>query len=141
MGAMIGYSTFPKGGLCSQLKRSIPAHCSLIISPFVRILFFHFALLQHDRLSDYPSVRHIPEWVPWLSYKPMIRLGYELGNQVLYPPIRFVKEGMVVTISIFSSTSSISQWYTKYVTAQWHSNPFACSRESSGGREPETKWA
>jgi hypothetical protein len=40
-------------------------------------------------------VRHIPEWLPWLSYKPLARFGHELGKQVLYPPIQFVKESIV----------------------------------------------
>jgi len=51
---------------------------------------------RHDGLSThYPPVRHIPEWLPWFSYKPLIRVGRELGKQVLYPPIQFVKESMV----------------------------------------------
>ena len=41
------------------------------------------------------SVRYIPEWLPWLSYKPLARIGHKLGNQVLYPPLQFVKESMV----------------------------------------------
>ena len=41
------------------------------------------------------SVRHIPEWLPWLSYKPLARVGHNLGNEVLYPPLRFVKESIV----------------------------------------------
>jgi hypothetical protein len=40
-------------------------------------------------------VRHIPEWLPWLSYKPLARLGYNLGQETMYEPIRFVKETMV----------------------------------------------
>ncbi len=43
----------------------------------------------------HPSVRHIPEWLPWFSYKKIIRVGRELGKQVKYPPIQFVKESMV----------------------------------------------
>jgi len=40
-------------------------------------------------------VRHIPEWLPWFSYKPLARYGHHLGNQVLYPPIQFVKESIL----------------------------------------------
>jgi hypothetical protein len=40
-------------------------------------------------------VRHIPEWLSWFSYKPLARIGHEIGNQVLYPPIQFVKESIV----------------------------------------------
>ncbi len=57
--------------------------------------FFFFAHRKHDRLSANPSVRYIPEWVPWFSYKPLIRVGRDLGNQLLYPPFHKVKECMV----------------------------------------------
>ena len=46
-------------------------------------------------LTTCASVRHIPEWLPWLSYKPLARIGHNLGNQVLYPPLQFVKESIV----------------------------------------------
>ena len=61
-------------------------------------LCMYFLFLVHrerDWLSTYPSVRHIPEWLPWFSYKKIIRVGRELGKQVKYPPIQFVKESMV----------------------------------------------
>ena len=45
------------------------------------------------------SVRHIPEWLPWLSYKPLARIGHNLGNEVLYPPMQFVKESIVSSYS------------------------------------------
>jgi hypothetical protein len=40
-------------------------------------------------------VRHIPEWLPWLSYKPLARFGYNIGQETMHEPIRFVKESMV----------------------------------------------
>ena len=40
-------------------------------------------------------VRHIPEWLPWLSYKPLARIGHNLGNEVVYTPLQFVKESIV----------------------------------------------
>jgi len=40
-------------------------------------------------------LRHIPEWLPWLSYKPLARIGHNLGNEVLYPPLQFVKESIL----------------------------------------------
>ncbi|KAH9974526.1 cytochrome P450 [Russula compacta] len=46
-------------------------------------------------VNHIPLLRHIPEWLPWFSYKPLARIGHELGNQVLYPPIQFVKESML----------------------------------------------
>ncbi|KAH9986740.1 cytochrome P450 [Russula compacta] len=46
-------------------------------------------------VNHIPLLRHIPGWLPWFSYKPLTRIGHELGNQVLYPPIQLVKENMV----------------------------------------------
>ena len=40
-------------------------------------------------------VRHIPEWIPWFSYKPFARFGYNLGQEVVHDPMRFVKESIV----------------------------------------------
>jgi len=46
-------------------------------------------------VNDVPLLRHIPEWLPWFSYKPLARYGNHLGNQVLYPPIQFVKKSIL----------------------------------------------
>ena len=48
-----------------------------------------------NRLTTIPLVRHIPEWLPWFSYKPLTRFGHDLGNEVLNEPIRFVTDSMV----------------------------------------------
>src|SRR6266851_5553613 len=92
-GAMIECCTLPKGGTSSSLKRT-----SWVLYPSTTFLCMYFLFLVHrerDWLSTYPSVRHIPEWLPWFSYKKIIRVGRELGKQVKYPPIQFVKESMV----------------------------------------------
>jgi len=53
-------------------------------------------ILPGALLVNYISLlRHIPEWLPWLSYKPLARIGHNLGNQVLYPPLQFVKESIL----------------------------------------------
>lgn len=83
------------------------------------------------------SVRHIPEWLPWFSYKPLARVGHELGIQVLYPPIRFVKESMVR--DCLGIRLSLPKLPTKSVVAQWHGASLPCSRESSGAGELETE--
>ena len=41
------------------------------------------------------QVRHIPEWLPWLSYKPLTSYGYDLGQEVLHEPMKFVRETIV----------------------------------------------
>ncbi|KAH9986739.1 cytochrome P450 [Russula compacta] len=46
-------------------------------------------------VNHIPLLRHIPEWLPWFSYKPLARIGLALGSQVIYSPIQFVKEAMV----------------------------------------------
>ena len=48
-----------------------------------------------SRFTTTLLVRHIPEWLPWFSYKPLARIGVDLGNEVLNEPIRFVVDGMV----------------------------------------------
>jgi hypothetical protein len=40
-------------------------------------------------------VRYIPEWLPWFSYQPLARYGYDLGQELLRRPMVFVKESMV----------------------------------------------
>ncbi|KAH9986735.1 cytochrome P450 [Russula compacta] len=46
-------------------------------------------------VNHIPLLRHIPGWLPWFSYKPLARVGHEIGNEVKYPPIQFVKESML----------------------------------------------
>ena len=46
-------------------------------------------------MNDVLLVRHIPEWIPWFSYKPLARFGYNLGQEVVHEPMRFVKESIV----------------------------------------------
>ena len=40
-------------------------------------------------------MRYIPEWLPWISYKPLARIGRDIGRQVIREPIQFVRESMV----------------------------------------------
>ncbi|KAH9976260.1 cytochrome P450 [Lactifluus volemus] len=46
-------------------------------------------------VNDLPFLRHIPEWLPWFSYKPLARYGYDLGVEVRNELIKFVRDGMV----------------------------------------------
>ena len=48
-----------------------------------------------EAIIDGLLVRHIPEWMPWLSYKPLARFGYNLGQEVVHEPMQFVKESIV----------------------------------------------
>jgi hypothetical protein len=47
------------------------------------------------RWRSFAPVRHIPEWLPWLSYKPLARHGHNIGQQVLHEPMEFVRESIV----------------------------------------------
>jgi len=45
-------------------------------------------------VNDLPFLRHIPDWLPWISYKPLARAGRDLGLEAMHPPIQFVKDAM-----------------------------------------------
>jgi hypothetical protein len=44
---------------------------------------------------SFTLVRYVPEWLRWLSYKPLARYGYDLGQEVLHGPMEFVRESIV----------------------------------------------
>jgi hypothetical protein len=71
-------------------------------------------------------VRHIPEWLPWLSYKPLARLGYNLAQETKHGPIRFVKESMV-SYCFVSAHVRRAHCVTVTSIAQWDGATFTCS--------------
>ncbi|KAI9448698.1 cytochrome P450 [Lactarius psammicola] len=46
-------------------------------------------------VNEIPLLRHIPEWLSWFSFKPFARFGYNLGQEVVYEPMRFAKESLL----------------------------------------------
>ena len=46
-------------------------------------------------LASAGTARHIPSWVPYLSYKPMARKGREMSERIRNEPIDFVKNALV----------------------------------------------
>ncbi|KAI0278757.1 cytochrome P450 [Russula aff. rugulosa BPL654] len=46
-------------------------------------------------VNDLPFLQHIPEWLPWFSYKPLARIGYNIGQEVLRGPMEFVREAIL----------------------------------------------
>jgi len=46
-------------------------------------------------VNEFPFLRHIPEWVPWFSYKPLARFGRGLVEEVRDNPMKFVRENML----------------------------------------------
>jgi len=45
-------------------------------------------------VNELPFLQYIPEWLPWLSYKPLARYGHDLGQEVKYGPMSFVRESI-----------------------------------------------
>ncbi|KAI0302456.1 cytochrome P450 [Multifurca ochricompacta] len=45
-------------------------------------------------VNHFPFLRHIPEWLPRFSYKPLARYGHAMGVEVVNEPIHFVKESI-----------------------------------------------
>jgi len=41
------------------------------------------------------SVRHIPSWVPYLSYEPLAQIGRTVSERIKNEPIDFVRNGLV----------------------------------------------
>ena len=61
---------------------------------------------SNTKLNITILVRHIPAWVPYFSFRPVAEIGRAISQEMLYPPIRFVKESIV---SIGPSTIVISR--------------------------------
>jgi len=63
-----------------------PVQATEILSPLI--------LPGAALVNSFPFLQHIPSWVPWLSYKPLARLGKKLSEKIRNPPIDFVKNAM-----------------------------------------------
>jgi len=61
--------------------------------PFRAVLGFVLAIpaMPHS----FFSVRYIPSWVPYFSYKPLVRIGRKLSERIKNEPIDFVKNALV----------------------------------------------
>ncbi|KAH9970769.1 cytochrome P450 [Russula compacta] len=46
-------------------------------------------------INDLPFLWHIPEWLPWFSYRPLARYGRDLALEVLNAPIQFIRDAML----------------------------------------------
>jgi len=46
-------------------------------------------------LNGFPFLRHIPAWVPYISFKPVAEIGLKISQEMLYEPMRFVKENII----------------------------------------------
>ncbi|KAI9457527.1 cytochrome P450 [Russula earlei] len=44
-------------------------------------------------VNEIPILKHIPAWIPWLSYQPAAQAGFDAGQDVLRYPMEFVKDG------------------------------------------------
>jgi hypothetical protein len=55
----------------------------------------NFILCNTTSVSRSLSVRHIPSWVPFLSYEPFARTIRKLTQRIKNEPIDFVKNALV----------------------------------------------
>jgi len=46
-------------------------------------------------VNDLPFLRYIPEYLSRLSYKPLARYGFDIGQEVFHDPMAFVKESIL----------------------------------------------
>ena len=80
----------------SEFGSKIPGSASLINAfPFS---VSGLSSAQHIELTNVIitiPVRYIPAWVPYFSFEPLASIGRTLGQEVLYEPMRFVKESIV----------------------------------------------
>ena len=51
--------------------------------------------IHHIKLITTFPVRHIPAWVPYISYQPIAQLGRNLTRELLDWSLPFVKESIV----------------------------------------------
>ena len=70
-------------------ERTLPG--ALLVNDLPFCVFFYIEQVRRS----FTLVRYIPEWLPWLSYKPIARYGYDIGQEVLHGPMQFVKESIV----------------------------------------------
>ena len=71
-------------------ERALPGALLVNDLPFCKRSF----VVNKVRRS-FSLVRYIPEWLPWISYKPLARYGYDIGQAVLHGPLDFVRETIV----------------------------------------------
>ncbi|KAI9441767.1 cytochrome P450 [Lactarius indigo] len=45
-------------------------------------------------VNELPFLRHIPAWLPYISYKPLAEFGRKMGQEVVYEPMQFVKKSI-----------------------------------------------
>jgi hypothetical protein len=60
--------------------------------PFCAVIYCILPMLV--RLRSF-SVKHVPSWVPWLSYEPLGKKVRVLSEKMRNDPINFVKNAMV----------------------------------------------
>jgi hypothetical protein len=71
----------------------IPGGALINNLPFCTIFNFHPC--NSSSVSRLFSVRHIPSWVPFLSYEPLARIVRKLSKRIRNEPIDFVRNALV----------------------------------------------
>jgi hypothetical protein len=86
-------------------------------------------------LTKSRSVRHIPEWMPRISYWPLARIGHALAEEVKNVPMQFVRESMVSS-KYQQLALRVCLWsFTMRHVAQWRITALHCIPQSCRGRE------
>ena len=91
--------------------------------------FCEYTLRIGQVQCSFIPVQYIPEWLSWFSYKPLARIGYNIGQEVLCGPMEFIREA-IVSIWMFKGVLKVHP-----LLAQRHCSTVACSRESARGGE------
>src|SRR6266702_7940217 len=91
-GVMTESLKLPYSWVSLGLKGSFLVHCSS--TNFLSVCSY-LTSAQHTKLIITIPVRHIPAWLPYISYKPLAEFGRNLGQEMVYEPMRFVKESIV----------------------------------------------
>jgi hypothetical protein len=77
----------------SPLRLLLPGGALVNHLPFCAISNFILPIIVVSH--SYVLVRHIPSWVPFLSYEPFARTVRKLSERIRNEPIDFVKNALV----------------------------------------------
>jgi hypothetical protein len=78
-----------------QLMTKLVLPGAALVNHFPFCAVFQFHPCRAGSASRLFSVRHIPSWVPFLSYEPLARTIRKLSERMRNEPIDFVKNALV----------------------------------------------
>ncbi|KAH9994294.1 cytochrome P450 [Russula vinacea] len=81
-------------------------------------------------VNEIPLLKHIPAWIPRLSYKPAAQAGFDAGQDVLRYPMEYVKDG--TSERILHVLETVEERHRQLVTSTRKS---AAHRKDAGSTE------